>query len=322
MSRPQRPVFAAASESLFARDSAPGARDGCNALKDRLEKLLGRIRGDARARWPWSRQANADRGAALPPHGLTGWTVHRDVALRLKGLEFEPPAAPLDERRGDNGAFKIRLAGSHESHRAASLLVQQRYAKRGYRASTTHANPNLWTFAAYDEGHLAGTISLRLDSADGVAADGLYRAEIDAIRRDRHRVCEFTRLALNAKRRSQPVLAGLFHTVYLFAWRVRNFDYVVIEVNPRHVGFYSRSLGFDVIGSERHNPRVDAPAVLMGISFADIAHHLHRHTAMAKRTPRVRSLYAYGFSPAEEAGVLGRLRTLEAAPSTNAGYPN
>ena len=116
------------------------------------------------------------------------------------------------------------------------------------------------------------------------------------------------------------MLAGLFHTVYLFAWRVRNFDYVVIEVNPRHVGFYRRSLGFDVIGSERHNPRVDAPAVLMGISFADIAHHLHRHTRRGQTArPKAQSLYAYGFSPAEEAGVLGRLRTLEAAPPVRRG---
>mgnify|MGYP003693665941 CR=1 FL=1 len=57
-------------------------------------------------------------------------------------------------------------------------------------------NPNVWTFAAYDEGRLAGTVSLRLDSPEGVAADALYRAEIDAIRRDQHRVCEFTRLAV------------------------------------------------------------------------------------------------------------------------------
>ncbi len=116
---------------------------------------------------------------------------------------------------------------------------------------------------------------------------------------------------------SQPVLAGLFHTAYLFAQRVRGFDFVVIEVNPRHVGFYRRSLGFQVIGDERHNPRVEAPAVLLGISFADIAEHLHRHVGVAKQARRARSLYAYGFSPAEEAGVLGRLHVLNASPDTS-----
>jgi hypothetical protein len=280
--------------------------------------LLGRIRGKAKAHWPWTRDKDADRGAALP-YQSSEWTVHRDVAPHLKGLPVDAPGPPISNE-GDSGVFKIRLAGSHETHRAASLLVQQRYAKRGYRASATPSNPNLWTFAAYDDGHLVGTITVRLDSPDGVAADNLYRQEIDAIRRMRHRVCEFTRLAVGASRRSQPVLAGLFHTVYLFAWRIRNFDYVVIEVNPRHVGFYRRSLGFRVIGSERHNPRVDAPAVLMGISFADIAHHLHRHTDLVKRPTGARSLYAYGFSPSEEAGVLGRLRALDATPAFNSSY--
>lgn len=293
-------------------------------MKIRLEKLLGRIRGNAQSRWPWSRgkhvDSHADRGAAIPEHAF-GWTVHRDVAVRLKGLPIEAPS-PAFAERDDSAAFKIRLAGAHEMHRDASLLVQQRYAKRGYRALTTPANPNVWTFAAYDEGRLAGTITVRLDSVEGVAADGLYQREIDAIRRTRHRICEFTRLAVNATRRSQPVLAGLFHTVYLFAWRIHKFDYVVIEVNPRHVGFYRRSLGFQVIGSERDNPRVGAPAVLMGIRFADIAHHLHRHTTAAKHTTKAKSLYAYGFSPTEEAGVLGRLRMLEASPSFNFRYTN
>jgi hypothetical protein len=280
--------------------------------------LLGRIRGNARARWPWSQKGQGGRGASLP-HDDTGFTVHRDVAMRLKGLPVGAPQTGSREE-GDPGAFKIRLAGSHESHRAAGVLVQQRYEKRGYRAVTTAANPNLWTFAAYDEGHLAGTITVRFDSADGVAADKLYRSEIDALRRRRHRVCEFTRLAVGPTRRSQPVLAGLFHTVYLFAWRVRNFDYVVIEVNPRHVGFYRKSLGFHVIGSERHNARVDAPAVLMGISFNDIARQLHRHTRLVVPPSRARSLYAYGFSPAEEAGVLGRLKALEATPTFHSSF--
>ena len=301
-----------------ARHFRASRLDWCVAVKARLERLLGRIRGNAKARWPWSQARQAERGAWLPNED-TGFTVHRDVAMRLKGLPVEAPPTRSGEQ-GDPAAFKIRLAGSHESHRAAGVLVQQRYAKRGYRALTTAANPNLWTFAAYDEGRLAGTITVRFDSAEGVAADKLYRSEIDALRRARHRVCEFTRLAVGTTRRSQPVLAGLFHTVYLFAWRVRNFDYLVIEVNPRHVGFYRRSLGFHVIGSQRHNPRVDAPAVLMGISFKDIAHHLHRHTSMVMRPSKARSLYAYGFSPAEEAGVLGRLKALEAVPTFHSSF--
>ncbi len=285
-------------------------------MKLRLDKLLQRIRAKRSPRWPWSQPSVADRGAALPGDS-SGWTVHRDIALRLKSLSAGAPEASYGDPGSAIGAFKIRLAGSPDTRRDAGFLVQQRYARKGYRTSAKRVDPNVWTFAAYDEGRLAGTVSLRLDSSEGLAADDLYRAEVDAIRRDQHKICEFTRLAVDVSRLSQPVLAGLFHTVYLFAGTIRDFDFVVIEVNPRHVGFYRRSLGFQVIGGERHNPRVEAPAVLLGMSFADIAYHLHRHVGMARRAARASSLYAYGFSPAEEVGVLGRLRALGASPDSN-----
>jgi len=188
-------------------------------------------------------------------------------------------------------------------------------------------NPNVCTIAAYDEGRVAGTVSLRLDSrADGLAADQLYRAEIDAMRARKLRICEFTRLAVDASAVSRPVLAGLFHTVYLFARNVRGYDFVVIEVNPRHVGYYRRSLGFEILGEERHNLRVNAPAVLMGMSFRKIGENMHRYAGKATRGPTAshgatrmgvtkaamqRSFYVYGFSPAEEAGILVRLRRID-----------
>ncbi len=166
------------------------------------------------------------------------------------------------------------------------------------------------TFAAYDDGDLAGTLSLRLDSPDGLAADEIFRAEMDLLRQTGHRICEFIQLAVEASGASKPVLAGLFHTAYLYAKQLRGFDSVVIEVNPRHVGFYRNALGFVVMGGERANPRVDAPAVLMCMPFEEIARRLHAHATAEK--PLARSLYAHGFSPAEEAGILGRLRALHA----------
>ena len=296
---------------------ARAIRIGCRGLKQRLSKWLERLRGNRAARWPWTRATGATRGAALP-RLCTGWTVHHDVAMDHGSRPLRGAKTPGEP---GGGTFKIRLAGSQDSRLAASVLVQQRYARRGYRTGTVEPRPDIWTFAAFDEGRLAGTVSLRLDSAAGLAADELYRAELDAIRGDRRRVCEFTRLAVDTTRLSQPVLAGLFHTVYLFARRVRDFDFVVMEVNPRHVGFYRRSLGFDAIGAERHNPRVGAPAVLMGMSFVDIAQQLHRRPGNTLPTPKARSLYAYGFAPAEEAGVLRRLRALDAAPPAHASLP-
>jgi hypothetical protein len=107
------------------------------------------------------------------------------------------------------------------------------------------------------------------------------------------------------------VLAALFHTVFLFAQKLRGFDYAVIEVNPRHVGYYQRALGFAVIGGKHHNHRVNAPAVLMGVSFADIASKLERHAGKATRAAMARNLIVHGFSPTEAEGILRRLRMLD-----------
>ncbi len=228
----------------------------------------------------------------------------------MKPLSVEDFGASLVAADAEVGAFKIRLAGSPEVRQDAGVLVQTRYLGRGYRTSATLVNANVCTFAAYADAHLAGTMSLRLDSSEGLAADLLFRREIDQLRREGRRVCEFTRLAVDVSHGSRPVLAGLFHTVYLYAKKIHAFDHVVIEVNPRHVAYYKRSLGFEVMGAECHNPRVNAPAVLMGISFGEIAHNLRRHAGDAVRATKTRNIYAYGFSPAEEAGILGRLRTL------------
>jgi len=166
----------------------------------------------------------------------------------------------------------------------------------------------LFTFVAYDNGDLAGTVSLRLDSANGLAAEALYQPDIDAFRQPGSRLCEFTRLAIDLNSSSKWVLASLFHTGYLFACKVRGYDSAIIEVNPRHVAFYQRALRFTIIGPERLNPRVNAPAVLLGIRFETVTAGLARYAGRPESSSTTRTLYPYGFSAKDEEGILGRLR--------------
>jgi hypothetical protein len=65
------------------------------------------------------------------------------------------------------------------------------------------------------------------------------------------------------------VLASLFNAAHgvMVANRL---DDVFVEVNPRHVGFYRRSLCFKVAGPETTCPRVGAPSVLMRMKVADL----------------------------------------------------
>jgi len=237
----------------------------------------------------------------------SGVTVFEGTPPRLMHLALDELAALSTDPSPLAGAFRIRLARSEDAQHHAGALVQRRYESRGYDVPRVRGDPNLYTFVAYDEGNLVGTVSLRLDSSAGLSADGLYHREIDEMRYGGMRLCEFTRLAVDVSAASKPVLAALFHTAYLFAARVRGFDAAVIEVNPRHVVFYLRALAFEVIGPERLNERVNAPAVLMCGRFSSIADGLEKYAGKPELASKTRTLFPFGFAPKDATGILGRL---------------
>jgi hypothetical protein len=244
----------------------------------------------------------------------SGETVFDDRALRFRSLTIaEADLSALDAPAGFHNGFKIRVAKLSGRRREAGTLVERRYSGRGYTIPTLSQDPNLSTFIAYDEGVLVGTVSVRLDSEKGISADELYRPEIDALRGTGARICEFTRLAVDRTAASKPVLAGLFHTAYLYSAVIRGYTHAVIEVNPRHVVFYGRALNFQPIGEERMNTRVHAPAVLLCVPFATIADGIAKYAGKPDAPGAGRSLFVYGFPPSDEPGVLNRLRVLVAA---------
>jgi hypothetical protein len=249
----------------------------------------------------------------LPPED-PGETVFDDRPLRFRSLSVShADLSALEDPSGYHSGFKIRVAKLNGRQREAGVLVERRYAGRGYVVPAQKSDPHLSTFIAYDEGVLVGTVSVRMDSGEGLSADDLYRVEIDQLRAAGNRLCEFTRLAVDRTAASKPVLAGLFHTAYLYAAVIRGVTHAVIEVNPRHVAFYGRALDFQPIGPERLNRRVNAPAVLLCAPFARIAEGLGKFAGRPSVPGAARSLFLYGFPPDEEVGVLRRLRQLVAA---------
>jgi len=238
----------------------------------------------------------------------TGQTVFDDRSLRFRSLTLaEADLSDLTRPSTLDGAFKIRVVKRTHAHRDAVALVQRKYAGRGYAIPALDHTPRVLTFIAYDEGQVVGTVGVGLDSGRGLSADELYRAEIDRLRATGCRLCEFTRLAVDRTAATKPVLAGLFHTSYLYASRICGCTHAVIEVNPRHVAFYGKELKFDPIGPERPNARVNAPAVLLCASFESIAHGLAKYAGRHPPPGSKRSLFHYGFPPEEEVGVLTRL---------------
>ncbi|MCC6610829.1 MAG: hypothetical protein IT515_14300 [Burkholderiales bacterium] len=284
--------------------------------RESVLKLLDRLRPRRAVESEPTSQPATGPSEPPPQIGTTGLTVFDDIALRLRNLTVEE----LDGSKGDPGqlpgAFKIRLAKSRDLGADAGTLVERGYTRRGYETyGTSDADPNLFTFVAYDEGKLTGTVSIRIDSEKGLSADELYKDEIDELRKAGCKICEFTRLAVDVKAVSKPVLAGLFHTAYLFAAKIRGCSFAVIEVNPRHVTFYRHALRFEPIGPERLNRRVNAPAVLLCVGFDTIAKGLEQFAGKPEQPSAARSLFLYGFPSKEESGVLKRLRELDATKS-------
>jgi hypothetical protein len=276
------------------------------ALQGHLDKIVAFFRRQRHGAGPVAGRREKDSYALKS----TGETVYGDVPLRFRNLTVnEADLSELADSEAGPAGFKIRISKLARGRLQAGALVGNRYAGRGYQIPGLKKPQDLHTFIAYDEGVLVGTVGIRLDSKFGLAADELYRDEVDRLRAQGYRLCEFTRLAVDRTVASMPVIAGLFHTAYLYASLIRHATHAVIEINPRHAVFYRRSMSFEVLGPERISPRVNAPAVLLYVSFATIADGLARY-AGKHGEPGAGRFYPFCFTPAEEAGVLQRLREL------------
>jgi len=178
-------------------------------------------------------------------------------------------------------------------------LIQRRYAQRGYvTKGLTPDSDALTTFSLGLADTMAGTLSVRFDGPRGLSADEVFGAELDELRLNGRSICEFTRLAMEElEQPSKDALARLFQTAFVYAHYRRGAELLVIEVNPRHVVFYRRMLGFKVIGETRFNERVRAPAVLMMLDFIEGRAEVARLGGSAARGEPGRSLYSYMLPP-------------------------
>jgi hypothetical protein len=239
------------------------------------------------------------------------------------GVPFEAPTDEIPqplftERRNKprpreygRRVFDIQVADGGGERGDASLLIDRMYATRGYLSSglPPGADDDRITLVASEAALTIGTITMGFDNDDGLLVDDLFGEEVDALRAGGLRLCEFTKLAVDAAVRSRRVLASLFHAAYIYALPIKSADRILIEVNPRHVGYYRRMLGFQALSEPRINRRVLAPAVLM---MLDLAHARARIAALGGQHDEAaldeRSLYPWFFGAQEERAIIERAR--------------
>lgn len=204
--------------------------------------------------------------------------------------------------------FKIRLASTPDRRESASLLVKKMYSWRGYAVDDLgQQEANRITLVASYRERVIGTLTIGFDSPAGLLADQMYKEEVDRLRAQGRRLGEFIKLAADRDMHSMRVLAALFHLAYIYGRRIHGCTDAVIEVNPRHVGFYHKILGFEQIGPERICPRARAPAVLLSVSADYVAEKIRQFGGQREKARGEHSLYPWFFSPEEEEGITRRL---------------
>ena len=220
---------------------------------------------------------------------------------------------PATEIPGHGSLYRFLVASDPGARRQACLLTRQVYTQSGLipRGSRTPAftpyenRPELFTLLAEDRcGRPIATVSLVLDSDQGLPCDEVYRREVQALRKQGLRLVEVTRLAISEEcRNSRMLLVNMFQFISVFArhhWRATDF---VIEVHPHHVPYYKRMLLFEQIGGVKSCPRVsDAPAVLLRLDLSVQEHEIGLVGGSRGRgkSCRGRNLYSWFSSTADE----------------------
>ena len=152
------------------------------------------------------------------------------------------------------------------------------------QTKTGKAESNQIMFVATDSEMTVGTITLGLDSAGGLLAEGTYSEAVQEKRAAGCNVCEVTRLAVAEQADSKRVLASLFSLAFATA-SVHGVTDVFVEVNPRHVVFYRRVLGFMVAAGEKFCERVKAPSVLLWLTMDELEQRLMKLNAKIAPMP-------------------------------------
>jgi hypothetical protein len=229
---------------------------------------------------------------------------------QIDGIDIdESTSTDVRDHPIDNQLFNIRMVNSDGRREAATLLINKKYAWRGYAIdSPLNKEPNRITLVAETGGKTVGTMTLCLDSEIKLPADENFRDKLNELRTQGCRLSEPSKLAIddNVPKR---VFASLIHIAYIYAYNILGFTDWIIEVNPRHAMFYKKMLGFHEIGEERICTRVEAPAVLLRLELKYMSEQIHKFGGLMEKHGKEKSFYPYFFSRLDELGITGRLIT-------------
>ena len=175
-------------------------------------------------------------------------------------------------------SIRYKIASTREERESAFRLIYRSYFDAGLtdpnasqmRVSPYHMLPTTQMFVAMIDDEVIFSVSLVPNGALGLPMESIYPREVAQRRRLGQRLAEVTCLAdrPSSLRDSFPVFLQLCRLMVQYACR-QQIDQILVAVHPRHVGFYRRTLRFELIGNQRDYPMVrNRPAVPLVLDFA------------------------------------------------------
>lgn len=179
--------------------------------------------------------------------------------------------------------WRCRIANSRSQREAAFRLIYQAYVRSGLglpnayemRVTPYHLLSTTTIFTAEllsgaSDGDVFSTVSLVGDGRFGLPLERIYPHEVATRREQGLRLAEVSCLADRRSdfRRFFPVFCALNRWM-IQAARAQGYDQILVAVHPRHARFYSRNMGFELIGELAEYPSVcNRPAVPLCFDFA------------------------------------------------------
>ena len=174
----------------------------------------------------------------------------------------------------------FKIATSIAEREAAFRLVYRSYLRARLidpnpfrmRVTPFHLLPTTTMFVAQVGGRVISTVSLVGDGDMGLPMESMYADAVQQRREQGMHVGEVTCLAdrRRSARRFLPHFCRLTRLLAQYA-RSQGLHQLLAVTHPKHARFYSRYMGFTVIGGLKACPHVrDNPAVALCLDFARV----------------------------------------------------
>lgn len=215
--------------------------------------------------------------------------------------------------------FSIKVANTLEEREAVFQLAYRIYLEKGFvkqnaggkLINSYDADSETLILLVKDrKSNIVGSVTLVFDGSSRLPAEKIFKDELKSLKNNNGKIAEISRLVIDPKyRNSKEILLLLFNYLFIYANKVMKYNYLAIEVNPKHATYYTTLLQFRQIGSERPCPNVEkAPAVLLYIPLEIGVKEVLRESNSLEPVKKNRSLYQYFIKPEQEQLVAFYLR--------------